>query len=168
MIQQIIFLDQTINSSIAPFRNMLANQFFIVVSFSIFILIALSMFVYFRKKNSLVLSQILLGLATVYVISEILKDVILRLRPDASDLFSFPSRHAALAFFMVVILPVNVRYRFALFAWALLISFSRIWLSLHWFSDVIAGAIIGLLTAYLFKQEFIENKIKKILKHIWR
>jgi len=168
MIQQIIFLDQTINSSIAPFRNMLANQFFIVVSFSIFILIALSMFVYFRKKNSLVLSQILLGLATVYVISEILKDVILRLRPDASDLFSFPSRHTALAFFMVAILPVNIRYRFALFAWALLISFSRIWLSLHWFSDVITGAIIGLLTAYLFKQEFIEHRIKKILKHIWR
>jgi undecaprenyl-diphosphatase len=168
MIQQIIFLDQTINSSLAPFRNMLANQFFIVVSFSIFILTVLSMFVYFRKKNSLVLSQILLGVATVYVISEILKDIVLRSRPDASDLFSFPSRHAALAFFMVAIRPVNIRYRFALFAWALLISFSRIWLGLHWFSDVVAGAMVGLLTAYLFKQEFIENKIKKILKHIWR
>jgi undecaprenyl-diphosphatase len=168
MIQQILSLDQSITSSLAPLRNALADQFFVLVSFSIFILVIFPMFVYFRKKNFLVFSQILLGGAMAYAISEIFKRIILRPRPDASDAFSFPSRHVLLAFFMAAILPVNMKYRFALFTWALLISFSRIWLGLHWFSDVIGGAVIGILTAYLLKQKVIEEKIKKTLKRVRR
>jgi undecaprenyl-diphosphatase len=58
--------------------------------------------------------------------------------------FSFPSGHAATAFMMAVILSTQFpRYKYAFYFLACLVGFSRIYLGVHYSSDVIAGAIIG-------------------------
>jgi undecaprenyl-diphosphatase len=69
--------------------------------------------------------------------------------------FGFMSSHAANAFaltvFMALVLPR--RYRVAqwlLLIWAVIVSYSRIYLAAHFPSDVLAGALLGSLLAWGF------------------
>jgi len=69
---------------------------------------------------------------------------------------SFPSGHSADAFVSGVFLYYVLRYskhstyRFLPIAYALMIAFSRVAVSAHYLSDVVAGIAIGLLGAYYF------------------
>ena len=69
---------------------------------------------------------------------------------------SFPSGHSADAFVSGVFLYYLLRYskyskyRFLPFVYALFIAFSRVAVSAHYLSDVVAGMAIGLLGAYFF------------------
>ena len=61
-------------------------------------------------------------------------------------LSSYPSGHAAAAFAVATVLALSFR-QFGLqivsFAAAALISFSRLYLGLHYFSDLFGGAVLG-------------------------
>ncbi|MBC6699366.1 phosphatase PAP2 family protein [Hymenobacter puniceus] len=75
--------------------------------------------------------------------------------------FSFMSSHAANAFaltvFMALVLPRRFRVaKWLLLGWALVVSYSRLYLAAHFPSDVLAGALLGSLLAWgcatLFKR----------------
>lgn len=72
---------------------------------------------------------------------------------------SFPSGHSTTAFamFLTLSLIVKEKYiKFLLFCAALLIGYSRIYLSQHFFNDVYAGSLIAVsitLTLYYFIQK---------------
>lgn len=89
----------------------------------------------------------------------VLKIVFERARPSdialfIEDTFSFPSGHAATSvalygMLVVFVLASGLSYRGAI-AWALstlivLVGFSRVFLGVHYLSDVVVGALIGLL-----------------------
>ncbi|HSP86695.1 MAG TPA: phosphatase PAP2 family protein [Ignavibacteriaceae bacterium] len=92
----------------------------------------------------------------------VLKEIFERLRPcktipdiitpaGCGGTFSFPSNHAvnnfaAATFFFL--LYKNLKW--ILFITAALVSISRIYLGLHYPSDVFAGALVGILFGYLF------------------
>jgi undecaprenyl-diphosphatase len=65
--------------------------------------------------------------------------------------FSFPSNHAinnfAAAAFFSKLFP---RYKVVLFVTASLVAISRVYLGLHYPSDIIAGAAIGMIFGYIF------------------
>lgn len=92
--------------------------------------------------------------ATGTAVSEfLLKALFARSRPTvdmgaiiigSADNFSFPSSHATLAFaFAYVLARKEPRWKNALYALAVLISISRIYLGVHYPSDVIGGAALG-------------------------
>lgn len=95
------------------------------------------------------------GFAQLFVLA--LKFVIRRPRPalmyDGAHSFSFPSNHATLsivtygflAFFVARAWGAVARLRIAIATglFILLISFSRLYLGVHWFSDVLAGISFG-------------------------
>ncbi|QQS34811.1 MAG: phosphatase PAP2 family protein [Ignavibacteriales bacterium] len=95
---------------------------------------------------------------------DILTDVITPL--GCTGTFSFPSNHAlnnfAAAFFFYLLFP---KLKWILFVTASLVALSRVYLGLHYPSDIIGGAVIGSALGYLFgigllKLEVLINKKK--------
>lgn len=85
----------------------------------------------------------------------------LRILVESSGTNSFPSSHAATAFTVFGIFYFfNLEYKWVVFIFALGISLSRVYLNLHYFSDIVAGAILGLLVSYI-----IFMITKKIIKY---
>lgn len=94
--------------------------------------------------------------------SSFLKEMIGRIRPcnDLPDVnilagctssFSFPSAHAvnnfAVAVFFSMLFP---KFKWALFITAFLLALSRVYVGVHYPSDIIGGALIGSAFGYLF------------------
>lgn len=75
---------------------------------------------------------------------------IVLLVPPSVEPYSFPSGHTMNSVSAAVTLMLRkTRFAWAAMTFALLTAFSRIYLMMHFPSDVIAGAIIGALSAYL-------------------
>jgi len=117
----------------------------------IIIIILISFFLLNKKKREWALS-LGLGIISSYIITYILKFIIARPRPleiamnflfHLAD-YSFPSAHAAVAFAALPVL--NKTYPKMKWLWILstsFVAFSRVYIQVHYLSDVVAGAFIG-------------------------
>lgn len=113
-----------------------------------FIWFVLGAWLFFReeKKNHWFFAPILFaGVVSWFLVEFILKPVIARPRPsDLLSDFSFPSGHATIAFAMAVVLSsVEPKWRRWFYGLAIAISFTRIYLGVHYPLDVLAGALLG-------------------------
>ena len=119
-------------------------------------------------------SGVMLAVAMVaglVICNIVLKNAIARPRPFMVDSFpilinppmgySFPSGHSCNSFVAATVIGMNYkRYRTVAFVMALLIAFSRVYLYVHYPSDVIAGAAIGAGIGYITVRLF--GKYKRI------
>ena len=124
------------------------------------------------KKDYRVLGQtILIALVITTIIGEgIIKNIVKRKRPFYGDddeellisrpiTYSFPSGHTASSFAVAtVFIKTDNAASLEIILLACLIAFSRIYLGVHYPSDVIGGGIIGtlcgLITVMLFMSKF--------------
>ena len=79
--------------------------------------------------------------------------------------YGFPSCHAAntfaLAMFMSLVFR-NKRFTVMMFSWAIVVSYSRMYLGVHYFGNLFCGASVGSLFAVLFYSflKFLCEKLK--------
>jgi len=115
-----------------------------------------------------ILLMIILSITLTDQVSvHLFKETIMRLRPchnpDIQHLvhlasgkcggqFGFVSSHAANSFGVAMLLSLVVQKRwfwFTLMGWAALVSYSRIYLGVHYPGDILGGALLGMLSGYL-------------------
>ena len=125
------------------------------------IVVSLLLLVFIKKKK--IPLFIIINLVLVFLSSRLLKIIFRRPRPDGLFLinesgFSYPSGHAMVSFayilFIVYIISKYVKNRVIkiilstfLIILTILIGFSRIYLGVHYFSDILAGFLLA--TCYL-------------------
>lgn len=87
--------------------------------------------------------------ASVYILTQGIKHITHRTRPDRSDSHSFPSGHVATAFLGAEQMRMNYGNLWGTAGYAIATgtAFLRLYNNRHWFSDVIGGAGIGILSA---------------------
>lgn len=142
-----------------------------------FIIAGLALFYNYRIAVFLLVSQLAVGL-----LSRIMKEAWNESRPivyfkenfpdmtlhqvdgvKLHSFHSFPSGHSASAFalFMALsLLTKNKSLQFLYFVLALLVGFSRIYLSQHFALDVLVGSIIGVVVSIICKYYFDKTPTK--------
>lgn len=122
--------------------------------------LAVLLIIFCKREKKLSGILLLAGLTATYFVVGYLKNMVAVPRPfisvaDARVLvpksmeFSFPSGHAVTAFLAATIMSGFFKKTRALwFTMAFLVAFSRIYVGMHYASDVIAGALIGTILGY--------------------
>jgi undecaprenyl-diphosphatase len=123
------------------------------------------------------------GLIITGIIVELTKAIVQRPRPELSVLpqyvtqaysTSFPSGHTASAFLIAAVVShYYPKYAKFLYPLAIIVGLSRMYLGVHYLTDVIAGAVIGIVVGLIvIKKEkaifYLEAKINKATKSIFK
>jgi len=159
-----LFFDKPAALFFAAHRTVALNILFTAVThigtFIALLFLALSFYFWYADRKRLIM-PLWLGLGAAMAIAYVLKHIVGRARPFAALPItaltsetpdtSFPSGHATAAFSALPIIRGESKTLGYLWtAFAGLIAFSRIYLGLHYISDVIFGAMLGYAVAMLF------------------
>lgn len=131
---------------------------------------------FFKKTRKIGITAFLSMFLSVLFIEVFFKNIFDRIRPydvyewakligDPSPTFSFPSGHTSAAFSAAMGFSYYMKKRWPkvlLFVAAAITGFTRIYISIHWTTDVLAGAINGILCGIL--AGLIVGKIYKWLE----
>lgn len=136
-----------------------------LASTKFFVILSLFLILFFRNKLTFVIVLLLIFNG---VINETIKRIFKRVRPNIKRLviekgYSYPSGHtmSATCFYSFLILLVTLCnfsdfFKVSLVVMLILIiitiGFSRIYLGVHYFSDVVGGLLLGLFYVILYVQ----------------
>lgn len=135
----------------------------------LYLLTAYLVYKSYKKESLWILGGIILSIViTDQITTSFMKPFFARLRPSHEPslqgmvhhvnnyfggLYGFASSHAANTFgvtmFLWSILRRHYRWSALLFIWPAVMSYSRIYLGVHYPGDIIVGTLIGLLTGWL-------------------
>jgi len=176
MIEQLINTDISISLFLNSFHNVffdvlmsyISGKFFWIpfYAFLLFLLIKQNI----KNKKKLIIS--IISVVLVIVLADqlsvhLFKNVFERLRPchnpdlkgvlhtingKCGGQFGFISSHAANVFALAVLLLnifKNEKLTISLIVWATIVSYSRIYLGVHYFGDVLVGALFGSVIGFV-------------------
>lgn len=138
--------------------------------------IAIGIILLIQRKYRKIGLVLLLGLLLNAILGEvIIKNIVQRPRvfntyPDISiiinppDSYSFPSGHTASSFTAALVIGYYLKkWRYGAYILASLIAFSRLYLFVHYPTDIICGILLGTISALITIKVAEGNKLKKLL-----
>jgi undecaprenyl-diphosphatase len=186
MLDKILTLDKELLIFLNGLGSSTFDLFWMVITkqsnWTPFFLILL--YLIFKKvgvKQTLYLLVFIIVLITISdQFTNLVKETFQRLRPCSdpninslirvvkpSETFSFFSGHAsnsmAVSSFLYFILKDKFKYFGLLFLWPLIFAYSRIYLGLHYPTDIICGYIHGFILGFLFYKLFRFLQLKKVI-----
>lgn len=143
-----------------------------------FFLFLLIFYVYGFKKGLVVIFFTLLTFSVTMAFTNLAKESVARLRPNnvaalnhiirilqKPTNYSFFSGHASSSFavttFVVLAIRQHTKWVYLAFLWPIIFALSRIYVGVHYPSDLLVGALVGTLIAFLFYWV-----CKKVLKRV--
>lgn len=158
----LLFINRHNNSFFDSFFYLTSNRW---VWIPLYAFLLLLLFKTYKKRTwiSLILAALLVVLSD-QLSSGLIKNLVMRVRPchhlfigpqlhlvngECGGLYGFVSSHATNSFAIAVFTGLLLRNRYpnimiALILWACIVSYSRIYLGVHYPSDVLVGSIIGI------------------------
>ncbi len=156
---------------IQNFRNPILDSVMAAFSFigSWILIPILIVAVFLWKRQKRWIPVMLLGLGISELLMQTMQWTIPRMRPTTIIAkYSFPSGHASSVFSAVPVINRNFKtFKYCWLALAVLISFSRIYLDVHYLSDVVAGSLLGYGVTSFFV--YLEDKnffFKKLMSKV--
>lgn len=175
-------MDKAINLYLMNLRNPILNEFMIQISYigqlMAFVMAVVLATYLFLKRYLLQLLNLSATIGAALLLTLFLKNIIGRARPDpllwlvTESNFSYPSGHASqtftifpiIAIYLIFFTKINNNLKWLsgiiLLVLPILVSFSRLYLGVHYFTDVLAGSVLGLSMAIIFW--IIQIYLKKI------
>ena len=139
----------------------------------------LGVYLYYRKRDSIAALKarfVFISLATSGILVLLIKMLAGRFRPEmyfkAHDfgfdffhvkqtMMSFPSGHSATAMGAAAACALLFpKYRFLFYGFGLLVMISRVVIVRHYPSDILIGALLGVLTSYLLYERYYKQEIE--------
>lgn len=155
------------NSKILDFIGIFFADYFLYISVAILII-----FLFWKKHRLMVLSSVVSVFLSRIVITEPIKILIHRARPyiildtakkiitENSDFKSFPSGHAAIIFAIATaVYFFNKKLGIFFFISAVLVGIARIFVGVHWPTDILGGAIIGIISGIIIGKIFKRKQL---------
>jgi len=146
---------------------------------SVFIYIGvIAAFIVIKKKQCWrdILLLVITVVIVIILVDVLIKPCVARLRPcDTAEIqnmlhtvknykvssFSFLSSHAATSFLIVTFTHLTLRKKYLsilLFLWATIFSYSRIYLGVHFFGDVLCGMFLGVACGIVIAKLTVNSK----------
>lgn len=171
--------DNLLESFVIGIRSENLTKFMITIT-SIsraYFLITISIVLLFIMKNKKHALLIIINLTCVFLSSQLLKLIFRRGRPDGEHLvsvmgYSYPSGHAmvSLAYFSFILYLINKKITNKLLKTLLtittsilifLIGFSRVYLGVHYTTDILAGFLLSIAYLMIFLTIINPKEVKK-------
>jgi len=139
--------------------------------------LCLLLFLIFNLKKywRMVVLALISGGVSRFIVGSLIRFLWFRQRPFVAENFiplinqspkeaSFPSGHATFFFaFSIIVYFYNKKAGILFFIASFLIVISRVYVGIHWPSDILAGAVLGILMGYILNWLF-RNHARKVIK----